>query len=246
MERVNDWKHGESVTFFARHVAPPFLPPALSGDIRLFNVVCHKDGSIYTNYLGATGEVESKGALDGILTHHKKHPVAGSEYRISIHGSGEVLDFNRGRGQMISHLGFSLRKIQEPKHLVTHRIGGMANYLADLLKVQKSKKTAVLVGEIFDQPLQPVFRIFVGPESYTPQGESFVFHAITQPLCNGRRFSIAIALQYEPWTHETLRDHEIQVNAKPLTRFKLFLRWLRIRSRKLINLMRLWFCRGNC
>lgn len=211
--------NGKSVSFFTKLEDAPLPLPRMVSPIRLFNIVFDKDGSIYTIYFGSSHEVEEKHVVDGELNHHTIERVPlGKELRISIHGSGQVRSFSRGADEVISHLGYELRSIEQPVQLAQNRIGSAGAYMVDLFTVENPKSTAVVVPGIFEQPLQAVFHLHAAPEGYTPHGDGLVWTGLTKPMENGRKLLIAVALTYEPWIEGGLRDHEIRVfsQARPV------------------------------
>jgi hypothetical protein len=220
MKYVFKWK-GDSVSFYTKLEDPPLPLPNMHSPIKLFNIFFDKDGSVYTIYFGSSHEIEEKHMVNGELNHHKiELAPPGKELRISIHGSGEVRSFSRESEEIISHLGFELRSIEQPVLLAQHHIGSAGAYMFNLLALKNPKPNAIILPGIFEQPLQAVFHLHAAPEGYTLQGDGFIWVGLTKPMNNGRKLLISVSLTYEPWAEGGLRDHEIRVfaQASPIIR----------------------------
>lgn len=216
MKFVPKWNH-QSVSFFTKLNNPPLPLPGLHSPARLFNIAFNADGTIYTNYFGGGQEVEEKHLVDGQTVHHRQVPIpTGKDSRISIHGSGEVRGFIRGKGEVISHLGYELRSIDAPVLLAQHHIGTAGEYITEPFQDDKPKSTAVQIPGLFEQPNRAVFSLHASPEDFFPQGPGLVWAGISKPMDNGRRLLVAVELSYVEWPEDQPRDHEIRVFSKPV------------------------------
>lgn len=217
MKFVPKW-NGNSISFFAKLNDPPVPIPAFLSPAKLFNIVFNADGSFYTEYFGGGQTLEEKHVLSGLPVHNKTAVIpAGKKCRFSIHGSGEVRGFIRGKQEVISHLGYELREIEAPVLLAQHRIGSAGEYIQEPFTVQVPKRSGVLVGGIFEQQLRPVFSLHVAPEDFSPQGDGLIWLGITKPMDNGRKLSVAVEIGYEDWPGGRSRDHEFRVFSKSVT-----------------------------
>ncbi|MBF0378620.1 MAG: hypothetical protein HQK72_14250 [Desulfamplus sp.] len=208
--------NGNSVSFFTKLEEPPIPLPGLLSHIRLFNIVFNGDGSLYTSYFGSGTEVEEKYVINGQVAHQKTDVIHNRrECRISIHGSGEVRSFIRGKDEVKRHLGYELRNIKSPMLIAEHRIGTAGEYIPDTFGVQIPKSTAFVIPGIFEQPLRAVFGINVAPSEYfSPQSREFLWSGLTKPMDNCRKLVVGVDVRFEDKVDGQPLMHEIRVFTK--------------------------------
>ena len=211
-----EW-NGTSVSFFNQITDVPFPLPGLKGPQRLFNIAWNNDGSLYTSYFGPAADVEEKEFVNGASVAGRISSITNfKEKRVSIHGSGEVRSFVRDETEKLFHLGYVLREITEPKVLAQHRLGGVNDYVADLMAGDRAKSKALVFKDLLLGLQRPYFEIHAAPEEYCPEGAvngELVWAGRTRPMDNGRRLIVAVTLHHEVWPKEGDRFHELRVFA---------------------------------
>lgn len=124
--------------------------------------------------------------------------------------------FVRDETEKLFHLGYALREITEPKVLAQHRLGGVNDYVADLMEGDRAKSKAPVFKDLLPGLQRPYFEIHAAPEEYSPAGAmngELVWTGRTRPMDNGRRLIVAVTLHHEAWPKEGDRFHELRVFA---------------------------------
>lgn len=209
-----DWKKKDSIRFYTTFPNSGLPFHALNAPIGLFVIYYGNDASIYTRPMGEVISAEYRRHVNGEVTLSRDVPIsAGTEPKISIHGTGQVVGIERSveEGESRAHLGFSLRDIDQPRLLAEHHIGKVGHYLGRLEESDPPKLSSVITPGVFETPMQPVYSIWAAPEDYSTQGH--IWSGITKPLANGKRLVVSVGFELRHANGERREDHELRAFA---------------------------------
>ena len=195
IRNIRTWKKKKPIRVYTQIEDPPipFLP--LLSPIILFIMYYGMDGSLYTEHnaaiSGATYERFENGHK--VLTQEVPAEVI-SKAKTSIHGSGEVVGFERAvENWPRAHLGFALRDINKPRLLAEQHIGTAGHYIGKFEKSPPPTRYSVIAPELFETVDAPVFSIWASPETTNPPKGSIIT-ATTKTLDNGIKLTFSIVL----------------------------------------------------